>query len=179
MTLTATMPKGASEKTSPRIARMVNDKDICPVFGVAELLRRTAPLWEGRPILKERLFLQSVPPHLNAAEDTLGRWVKETLREAGINMEMYTSHSTRGTSATTALERGVPLDQIMESAGWKNAKTFYAHYHSPLRPPPSEVASTILLGKRKKKEADPSAVKAGPVTRRARKNATKETVIEE
>jgi len=143
MVLTVSQPKGEESKTSPRINRFEEDREICPVLGVAELMRRTESLRAGRPKAKERLFLQSIPPHRNAAEDTLARWIRETLCEAGIDVTKYSPHSIRSTAATTALERGIPLDRIMESAGWKSVRTFRNHYFRP-QVDTEEVAGAIL-----------------------------------
>src|SRR2546421_148413 len=118
----------------------------------------------------------TVRPHRNAAEDTLGRWVKEILNEAGIDMESYSPHSTRSTAATTALEQGVSLDKIMESAGWQSARTFYNHYHRPQNRVASEVPTAILSSKRKQTQADPAT--APSITRKAKKDYYKKTLME-
>ena len=179
MTLTVSAPKTGEAKVSPVIGRWEEDKDICPVFGVAELIRRTAALRGDSPPGSERLFIQTRHPFKSAAEDTLGRWVKEVLAEAGIDMTRYSPHSTRSTAATTALERGLPLDRIMEAAGWKSARTFRDHYHRPVTQKHTGSMIEALLGKRKRIEADPTA-RVTRSRRRVEEGACdEETVIEE
>ena len=49
-------------------------------------------------------------------KDTLVRWVKQTLNDAGINMSIFSPHSTRSTSNSKA-KTYVPLKTILETGG--------------------------------------------------------------
>jgi len=40
--------------------------------------------------------------------------------EAGINTKMFKPHSTRATSTSAANKKSVPLENILEAAGWKS-----------------------------------------------------------
>ena len=51
---------------------------------------------------------------------------------AGIDVNKFKPHSTRAASTSQAAKRGVPLDIIMKSAGWKSETTFTKFYHKPV-----------------------------------------------
>ena len=53
----------------------------------------------------------------------ISRWVKQLLHAAGANYS-YKAHSTRPASTSKAQHHGVPLEAILNTAGWTNAKTF-------------------------------------------------------
>ena len=59
--------------------------------------------------------------------DTISRWLKRTLDDAGIESQ-YTGHSCRAASTSAANKLGVNIDIIMEKAGWTNASTFGRYY---------------------------------------------------
>ena len=58
-------------------------------------------------------------PYSPAQPNTLQRWAKVLLKEAGIDLEEFIPHSTRGVTATWALQQGEPLDTVMEKCAWK------------------------------------------------------------
>ena len=48
------------------------------------------------------------PPH----KDTIARWVKNTLTQAGVNTDIFSSHSCRSSASSKANNMGVDLDNI-------------------------------------------------------------------
>ena len=72
-----------------------NDK-ICVFTCMKEYLKLTANL-RGNIT---HLFITTTKPYEMASQDTLARWIKTTLQSAGIDMSIFTPHSTR--SATTS-----------------------------------------------------------------------------
>ena len=73
------------------------------------------------------LFLTSRRSFGPASKDTLARWVKITLAEAGIDVSRFTAHSTRSTSTTAARLRGVDLARILAAGHWTRTSTFFNH----------------------------------------------------
>ena len=55
--------------------------------------------------------------------------MKNTLQLAGIDINVFTSHSTRTASAPKAKSIGVSLAYINKVAGWSNRKTFRQFYN--------------------------------------------------
>ena len=54
-----------------------------------------------------------------------GGLIKTVLEKAGINTNIYTSHSTRVASTTNAYSKNVFLDALMKADGWKSENTFH------------------------------------------------------
>ncbi|KAB0789978.1 hypothetical protein PPYR_15724 [Photinus pyralis] len=86
-------------------------------------------------------------PHKNASAQTISRWIRQTMLDAGIDTEQFSAHSTRHAATSLAKRKGVPLDIIHSAAGWsKNSKTFAKFYKRPLRDPHA-FAKAILANK--------------------------------
>ena len=50
------------------------------------------------------------PPH----KDTIARWVKNTLTQAGVNTNIFSSHSCRSSASSKASNMGMDLDNILK-----------------------------------------------------------------
>ncbi|KAJ8930809.1 hypothetical protein NQ314_016341 [Rhamnusium bicolor] len=55
-------------------------------------------------------------PHGPASKQSLSRWVKDTMGKAGIDITIFKAHSTRHTSTSSALKKGVSLDIIRKKS---------------------------------------------------------------
>ena len=53
---------------------------------------------------------------------TLSHWVKKVIEESGIDTNIFSSHSTRRASTSTALLRAVNIETIRDTAGWTKDK---------------------------------------------------------
>ena len=51
-----------------------------------------------------------VPPH----KDRIVRWVKNTLTQAGVNTNNFSSHSCRSSASSKVSNMGVDLDNILK-----------------------------------------------------------------
>ena len=106
--------------------RYDKDNKLCIVHTMKQYLDRTKHLRQGR-----KLVISTVKPFKAASQSTISRWVKLILSKAGVD-RCFTTHSTRAASTSMARLKGVPLQSIMKSAGWANAKTFARFYNKPL-----------------------------------------------
>ena len=77
---------------------------------------------------KLSLILSYRPPHNPVKSATLARYVKDMLGEAGIDITVFTTHSTRSASTSKANNLGLSLKDISKAAGWKGGSTFQNHY---------------------------------------------------
>ena len=59
---------------------------------------------------------------------TLARWLKTVLKAAGIDTEVFSAHSYRGASLSSAYSKGVSLSEIVRSGDWSSTETFLTHY---------------------------------------------------
>ena len=106
-------------------AYTLNNK-LCIVETIKEYLNRTQNLRNG-----DFFLISTVKPHNAVTSQTISRWVKLIMRQAGIT-DKFKPHSTRAASTSAALEKGVPLLDIIKTAGWSNAKTFAKYYHKQI-----------------------------------------------
>ena len=71
-------------------------------------------------------------PHNAASKDTVSRWIKEFLKQSGIDISSYGAHSTRATSSSAASSSpNISLQTIMNAAGWARENTFRKFYDKP------------------------------------------------
>ena len=129
------VPNHVLKNSTPRnkihmieICRFSDDR-ICPLFTLKEYLARTVHL---RTSCTE-LFISFNEPHHKVTTDTINRWIKFTMAEAGIDTAVFKSHSTRAAAVSTAADHGVDIDTIMKVAGWTNAETFATFYKKPIQ----------------------------------------------
>lgn len=62
---------------------------------------------------------------------TLARWLKHTLKLAGIDTDQFKAHSYRGAGLSAACAQGASIQQIVAAGNWTNTDTFRTHYHAP------------------------------------------------
>ena len=115
------------------------EPSLCVVTTLKDYLARTAP---HRKFPK--LFLTSQKPYTPVSKDTISRWCKDVLKEAGIDITKYSSHSTRSASSSYLENRGVSLKRICRAAGWSNARTFQRHYCKTIVEEDEDIQSMFL-----------------------------------
>lgn len=103
-----------------------SDKRLCIVSVISEYLQRTKDLRNTN-----KLLISTVKPHGAVSKQTICRWIKLIMHRAGVH-KSFKPHSTRAAASSIAHMRGVPLQTIIESAGWSNAKTFAKYYDKPV-----------------------------------------------
>ena len=63
-----------------------------------------------------------------ASRDTIARWLKQTLKEAGVDPSIYSAHSYRGASTSAAKRCSVPIQKILDRGQWSSEETWRNHY---------------------------------------------------
>ena len=114
-------------------------KRLCVVRTLKVYLRRTDEVRKH-----DQLLLSFVKPHGPISRDTLARWTVRTMELAGLNVEKYKGHSTRGATASAARRLGVPLNLIMKRASWRNVESFARYYNKELDNDENEVGQALL-----------------------------------
>ena len=79
-----------------------NEK-LCIVSVLKEYLRRTKEI-RGE---ENKLLLSYQVPHKPVSKNTLARWLRQVLNGAGVDIALFSAHSTRATSTSAALSSGV------------------------------------------------------------------------
>lgn len=100
------------------------DRRLCLVTDLKEYLKRTEELRENNT----DLFISYIKPHNSLTKNTVSRWLKTVMFKSGIDVREYCVHSIRSASASKAKLCLVPIDDIWNSVGWTNARTFAKYY---------------------------------------------------
>lgn len=106
------------------------NKAICPATVLKDYLVKTKHI---RSETSQNLLLTYKRPHKPATTQTISRWIKQTLAECGVDVTMFSAHSTRHASTSAARSAGVSLETIRKTAGWTStSETFARFYNRPL-----------------------------------------------
>ena len=121
---------GQNRHLFPVLFRSFNlDKSLCVVELLEAYIKRTAPLRKGT----KQLLICYKAPHGPASKDTISRWIKQTMKAAGIDTTVFKPHSTKGAATSAAKAANVPIQEIMNTAGWRSDSTFAKFYDRPIR----------------------------------------------
>ena len=101
---------------------------LCVALVLKEYLKRTKTLRNS-----SSLFITFIRPYKPVSRDTISRWIKTVMSDAGIDVQKFSAHSTRGASTSQAARRNVPLGTILKTAGWTNECTFAKFYKRPVQ----------------------------------------------
>jgi len=101
---------------------------LCVINCLLEYTKRTELIRENLPNQPQELILSYAYPHHPVATATITRYVKSILELAGIDITVFTCHSTRKASTSMANNLGLSLKDINKAAGWSSSNTFVKHY---------------------------------------------------
>lgn len=107
-----------------------HNEAICVCSVLKCYLRRTKALRSSN----KQLFISFRKPYLPVSRATISRWIKSVLYEAGINILMFSSHSTRAAAASAAHRESLYVDDIINKAGWANCHVFHKFYNKVIVP---------------------------------------------
>ena len=105
-----------------------SDINLCVVTHLYQYLAKTETL-RGPTT---QLLISYVKPHKAVSNTTIGKWSKSVLRDAGIDVAEFTSHSGRSASTSYVSHTTLTLKEILKAGGWSNAQTFAKHYRKPI-----------------------------------------------
>jgi hypothetical protein len=74
------------------------------------------------------LLISNVPPFGRVSPDTIARWLKDTMRSAGID-PAFTAHSTRSAAVSKANTAGVSVESIFKAACWANSSSVFKRFY--------------------------------------------------
>ena len=87
----------------------------------------------------KQLLLSYVKPHKPVSTTILSRWCFYIMKESGVNVEIFGSHSTRAASSSKCKAAGLPFKEISKSAGWSIERSFALYYDKPIEDSFSEI----------------------------------------
>ena len=97
------------------------------VSHLTEYLKRTKSFGNT-----DKLFLTCSKSYRAASKDTISRWCKSIMKESGISIYNYTSHSSRDVASSYPKSLRVSLSKIIQSAVWKSERTFAQFYEKQI-----------------------------------------------
>ena len=115
------------------VPRYPDNSKICPYTTLKDYMSTC----RNRSLCFE-FWVTTTPPYGPAHPDTLRRWAKTLLKDAGIEIDLFSVHSTRGVVSTRAVEQGEPLDLVMQKCAWASSSAFYEHYYRPSKVDPQK-----------------------------------------
>ena len=100
--------------------------NLCVVQCLDEYLARTKLIRENScaDIEEEPLIISYAEPFGPVKSATVARYVKLFLGEAGIDISVFTAHSTRSASTSLGNNLGMSFKDIAKAAGWRRESTF-------------------------------------------------------
>lgn len=102
--------------------------ELCVCSTLLHYIERTNIIRENEDLL----ILTIKKPHRPVTSQTISRWIKKGLKNAGIDPK-FKGHSTRHSASSAALRAGTSIDSIREAAGWsEKSDTFNRFYNKPL-----------------------------------------------
>ena len=104
------------------------DRCLCVVTCLRQYVKLTEPIRAGH----DPLWLSYSKPFKPVSRDTVRRWIKNILEKAGVNTKVFSAHSTRAAATSAAHLNNVPINIIMEAAGWSRESTFRTFYDKPV-----------------------------------------------
>ena len=112
------------------------DKRLCPFRTLRVYLDRTAHMRVTKDNKKLNKLWLSVAgadhSKKEVTQQTLAHWLKNTMKQAGINSNVFKAHSTRAAATSKAYWAELPTDYILKQARWTNAVTFARFYKRPI-----------------------------------------------
>jgi hypothetical protein len=72
-----------------------------------QYLKQTKPLRGS----ETGLFVTLVKPFKHVFRDTISRWIRSVMKDAGVDVTIFKPHSTRAASTSTANTVAVPIEE--------------------------------------------------------------------
>jgi hypothetical protein len=125
----------------PVILKAFSNPELCIVKHINVYINTTSAL-RGT---NKQLLISYLKPHEPVSCNTISRWIKRILYSSGIDINKFKAHSTRSATCSK-MATLVPVEQILKTAGWSNAKTFAKFYNKPInKDSDTETVSQKLL----------------------------------
>ena len=107
-----------------------SNKKFCVVPCPKEYISRTELITEN--LEGNQLILSYAYPHKPINCQSIVRYIKLYLELSGIDVTVFTAHSTRRSSTNKASNVELCLKGIEKAAGWRGSSTFRKYYNLPL-----------------------------------------------
>ena len=97
------------------------DSELCVVAHLKQYIKKTSPF---KNTGTNQLLLSFVQPNKSISTTTASGWCVIVMKDSGINVNIFGSHSTRSASTSKCKISGLSFKEIAKSTGWSNGKIF-------------------------------------------------------
>ena len=124
------------------IYKKFENSKLCPMAATKEFLKCRTEY----NVAHTKFLFTTVSPYGPPHKDTIAIWEKNTLTQAGVNTNIFSSHSCRSSASSKVDNMGVDLDNILKMACWSQQSTFRKFYSKELEymDKKNRVAETIV-----------------------------------
>ena len=112
-----TKSRGSKHYTEFSFPSFPRNKTLCPAVCLQSYLE-SSKAWRRDDNVPQPLFLSLQAPHKPVTPATIGRWLKDIMRWAGIDVGIFKSRSTRGAASSAATHEEVSIQEILLTADW-------------------------------------------------------------
>ena len=100
---------------------------ISPVRSLRDYMAQTDTL---RNVNAHSIFVALTQPHRSVSAQTVARWIKDLMSDAGIDTEMFKQHSMHSASAAwMGSVKALSAKQIFKTAQWSGLTTTYEKFY--------------------------------------------------
>ena len=78
---------------------------------------------------KFQLLLNYIKPHVEVHSSIVSRWIKEILKETGVDVDVFKGHSKRLSSTSKACLSDISVGDILRRRSRSNESTWQKFYH--------------------------------------------------
>ena len=134
-------------RSRPRFVTALPGTDGPDPLGVVSLLKWYDSLTTTlRPKECLHFFISYCKPHRGVSSDSLSHWIRRVMSQAGIDTNVFGSHSVRGVAASAAShDVHVSLDSVLAAGDWSSTQSFSRHYVRPVGNLPSPSVANALM----------------------------------
>ena len=125
--LRADLKQGSKKNCKPKpivFCKRIDTPELCIFEHLQCYLSRTLAV---RNDVKQ-VFLITRKPFNAVSRECVSKWVKAVMKHAKIDVEYFAPGSTRGASSSQAYAAGIPVQDILDKAGWSRIDTFLKWY---------------------------------------------------
>ena len=104
------------------------DLEVCAINVLQSYIDKTKDIRRN----ETKLFISFLKPHKPVGVKTISRWIKESLKTAGVYVEHYQGHSLRA-GASAAKFNGANISDLLLAGGWSNEIKFAKFCNKPCK----------------------------------------------
>ena len=94
-----------------------------------------------------QLLLSYIQPHRQVVPSTISGWLKKVLNSSGVDVSLFTDHSTRSATSSKASASGLSKIEILEQGTWSNKSTWQRFYKKDIIPIHVENFQNSVMGR--------------------------------